>query len=133
MRYRFATERQDYSDLSGGHVFYSRPGFPAFPVRLASELFQRAAAMLPPSSYPISLFDPCCGSGYLLAVIGMLHRPQIEQLHGNDIDPEAVALATRNLGLVTPAGLTNRHAELTELFQQLVQSWDGCGPIALAD
>lgn len=41
MPYRFATERRDYSDYASGKVFYALPGCPAFPVRLASEIFQR--------------------------------------------------------------------------------------------
>jgi antitoxin HigA-1 len=31
MPYRFATEKNDYSDYAGGHVFYGTPGQPAFP------------------------------------------------------------------------------------------------------
>ena len=44
MQYLYATERPDYSDLASGRVFYSLPGHPAFPIRLASEIFQRCLA-----------------------------------------------------------------------------------------
>ena len=44
MQYKFAKEQPDYSDLASGRVFYSLPGHPAFPVRLASEVFQRCLA-----------------------------------------------------------------------------------------
>ena len=41
MEYKFASERTNYTDLASGNVFYSLPGHPAFPVRLASEIYQR--------------------------------------------------------------------------------------------
>ncbi|MFI6743014.1 hypothetical protein ACIBI9_59845 [Nonomuraea sp. NPDC050451] len=40
-------------------------GFPAFPVRLASEIFQRAPA-LRGGEGPAVVCDPCCGSGTCL-------------------------------------------------------------------
>jgi 23S rRNA (guanine2535-N1)-methyltransferase len=58
--YRYAAEKEGYADYSSGHVLRSAPGFPAFPVRLASEVFQRAVALRPGSS-PVALWDPCCG------------------------------------------------------------------------
>ena len=50
------TEKDDYADYSSGHVLRSAPGFPAFPVRLASEIFQRALA-LRPGLAPAALWD----------------------------------------------------------------------------
>lgn len=47
MPYRPATARSDHRDLASGFVLRSAPGYPAFPVRLAQELFLRAAAYLP--------------------------------------------------------------------------------------
>ena len=46
MPYLFATQDQDYADFASGRVIYNAPGMPAFPVRLASEMFQRARALL---------------------------------------------------------------------------------------
>jgi hypothetical protein len=112
--YRFAIDRPDYSDLSSGRVFYSLPGYPAFPVRLASEVFQRcfmhqqsAGAIEPPS-----LYDPCCGAAYLLNVLAYLHGPSIRALAASDVDPTAVELAGRNLELLTAEGLDRRIAAL---------------------
>src|SRR5919198_6265316 len=101
MKYRFATERVTYEDYASGRILYGRPGFTAFPVRLASELFQRCADRLaqegkPP---PYSLFDPCCGGGYLVTVAGLLHGDRLAGILASDIDPEAVDLAGRNLSL----------------------------------
>jgi hypothetical protein len=111
MTYRHATVRGDYQDLASGSVLHSAPGFPAFPVRLASEIFQRALA-LRGGDRPAVLWDPCCGSGNLLTVLALLHRRQIASVLASDLDPAAVRLAARNLGLLSEAGLAARAAEL---------------------
>ncbi len=102
MAYRIATEREDYSDLASGSVLRSAPGYPAFPVRLAQELFLRAATHRPAA--PLTLWDPCCGSGYLVTVIGLLHRPRLRRVIATDVQPQAVSLATENLALLTGRG-----------------------------
>lgn len=102
------TTDADHSDLAGGSVLHSAPGFPAFPVRLADELFLRAAARLP--DRPLRLWDPCCGSGYLVTALGLRHR--VERIWASDADPAAVELARRNLRLLTPDGMTAREEEL---------------------
>lgn len=113
MTYRHAVEPRDHQDLASGSVLHSAPGFPAFPVRLASEIFQRALA-LRGGDEPAALWDPCCGSGYLLTVTALLHRSRIASVLATDLDPEAVALAGRNLALLSRAGLNARAADLRE-------------------
>ncbi|GAA3763156.1 rRNA methyltransferase [Salinactinospora qingdaonensis] len=112
MGYRYAIERADYSDLASGWVLRSAPGRPGFPVRLADELFRRALAHL--GREPVGVWDPCCGSGYLLTVLVLLHRDRITHVHASDSDPEAVHLAARNLELLTAAGLAQRSREARE-------------------
>lgn len=114
MAYRFATERHNHEDLAGGAVLRSLPGLPAFPVRLASEVFQRALA-LRGADGPVTVWDPCCGSGYLLAVLGFLHRDRVAALVASDVDAEALAVARANLALLTADGLAARRAELADL------------------
>jgi 23S rRNA (guanine2535-N1)-methyltransferase len=41
MEYRYTAERQNYEDFASGRVLYNQKGTTAFPVRLASELYQR--------------------------------------------------------------------------------------------
>ncbi|MEV0617397.1 rRNA methyltransferase [Nonomuraea sp. NPDC050404] len=113
MAYRHATVRQDFEHLASGSVLHSAPGFPAFPVRLVSEIFQRALA-LRGGDRPAVVWDPCCGSGYLLTVLALLHRREIASVLASDLDPEAISLAERNLGLLSRTGLTARAAELDE-------------------
>ncbi|MEU6410934.1 rRNA methyltransferase [Microbispora sp. NPDC046933] len=117
MTYRHATVRDDYAHLASGAVLHSAPGFPAFPVRLASEMFQRAMELR--GGGRATVWDPCCGSGYLLTVIGLLHRRRISAVLASDIDPAAVRLAERNLGLLAQAGLLARAAHLAEQAERL--------------
>ncbi|MFC3998161.1 rRNA methyltransferase [Nocardiopsis sediminis] len=110
MAYRYATERADHSDLASGCVLRSAPGRPGFPVRLAGELFQRAAAHA--GQGPIALWDPCCGSGHLVTAVGLLHRDRLSRILATDTDDAAVGLAARNLDLLTSEGLAAREREL---------------------
>ncbi len=121
MPYKYETALLDYSDLASGRVFYSSPGYPAFPVRLASEIFQRCLASreaIYQKATPCTLYDPCCGAAYHLSVVGYLHGRHIREIIGSDIDEKAVALAKRNLGLLSVAGLEKRIDEITKMLEQ---------------
>ncbi len=74
MPYLFATEDKNYMDYASGRVIYNLPGLPAFPVRLASEIFLRAVRHLnlKTSHQRIVLYDPTCGGAYHLTALGML-------------------------------------------------------------
>lgn len=121
MQYKYAKEQQDYSDFSSGRVFYSLPGHPAFPVRLASEIFQRCMAhraTIYGTSAPCTFYDPCCGAAYHLSVLAFLHGEHIREIIASDIDEKAVALAKRNLGLLHRDGLDRRILELSTMLAQ---------------
>jgi hypothetical protein len=120
MTYQFAKQRSDYSHLSSGRVFYSLPGYPAFPVRLASEIFQRCMAIrkMQGLTAPCVLYDPCCGAAYHLSVLAILHWDCIQTVIASDADPEALRLAAANLGLLSLAGLDRRIGEITEMLRQ---------------
>ena len=115
MEYKFATERANYTDLASGHVFYSLPGYPAFPVRLASEIYQRCLALRGQGTSPCTIYDPCCGAAYHLSVIAYLHWDSICRVICSDIDEKAVQLAERNLGLLTPSGMERRSREISAM------------------
>ena len=115
MQYRFAVEKHDYSDYAGGRVFYSLPGQPAFPVRLASEIFQRCWAHRQKAE-PCVIYDPCCGGAYYLSVLGYWHGWQMGEIVVSDVNTAVLPLAQRNLNLLTTAGLTERIAELQLLY-----------------
>ena len=117
MEYKFTTERSNYTDLASGHVFYSLPGHPAFPVRLASEIYQRCLAFREKGSSPCTIYDPCCGAAYHLSVIAYLHWDSVCQVICSDIDEKAVQLAERNLGLLTPGGMQRRCREISAMVR----------------
>jgi 16S rRNA G966 N2-methylase RsmD len=114
MKYLFATERQNYSDYASGRVFYSLPEHPAFPIRLASEILQRCFAKRETVDRCV-LYDPCCGGAYHLATLAYLHWERIDTILGSDVDKDALALAERNLALLTTPGLERRIAEIDRM------------------
>ncbi len=117
MEYKFAEERSNDADLASGHVFYSLPGHPAFPVRLASEIFQRCMAFRGKGDSPCTIYDPCCGAAYHLSVIAYLHWNMIYQVVCSDIDEKAIQLAERNLSLLSPEGMERRSLELSAMHR----------------
>ncbi|GIK40489.1 MAG: hypothetical protein BroJett011_43220 [Chloroflexota bacterium] len=119
MQYKFA-QRQDYSAYASGGVFYSLPGHPALPIRLASEIFQRCWAIRQAAGLtnPCILYDPCCGGAYHLTVLAYLHWEKIERIMASDVDREILEVARRNLNLLTVAGLDDRMAELSDLIER---------------
>jgi hypothetical protein len=119
MPYKFALHPSDYSDLSAGRVLYSQPGQTAFPVRLASETFQRCQAVRARMGYSgrVSIYDPCCGGAYLLTILGFLHGSEISAVSASDISPEALDLAARNLSLLSLVGVDRRMDEINHYIQ----------------
>ncbi len=114
MQYRYVTEKENYEDFAAGRVLLSRGGMTSFPVRLASEIFQRCADTFP-TKQRLRVYDPCCGGGYLLTVLGFLHSACIQSLHGSDINSDLVRLASDNLRLLTVEGLNTRRDTLRDL------------------
>src|SRR5215217_5982796 len=121
MQYKYEKAVVDYSDLASGRVFYSSPGYPAFPVRLASEIFQRCLAYrasIYQETSACTLYDPCCGTAYHLSIIAYLHGARLREIIASDIDEKAVAFAKRNLGLLSLAGLDQRILEITSMLNE---------------
>jgi len=109
-----------FEDLGSGRVLYNQQGTTAFPVGLASQIFQRCAEMLICSGNngPYRLYDPCCGGGYLLASIGFLHGERLQSITGSDISETAVELARKNISLLTEEGLRVRTEQLHRLYEE---------------
>lgn len=116
MQYRFAPPRS-YEDFASGLVLRSAPRHPGFPVRLASELFQRARQYVG-RSRNLVLWDPCCGSGQLITCLTLLHRESLARVVASDIDGGAVDLAGQNLALADQRRLAQRRADLHELLER---------------
>jgi len=107
---RFAAPAADYSDFAGGQVLHSAPGFPGFPARLAIELFERARLLT--GRTRVGVWDPMCGAGGIVTTLGLARPEAITRLLATDISADAVALASKNLGLVSEVGLRRRAREL---------------------
>jgi len=120
MVYRHTVERPDYSLFSPGGVFFGLPGHPAFPVRLASEMYLECAGRLAALGIPgpYRLFDPCCGGAYHLATLAYLHPGAFTSITASDLDADAVTLAKRNLSLLTSTGLEARRQHIAGMLAQ---------------
>ncbi len=120
MQYKYAI-RQNWQDYAAGRVFHHFPGQAVFPVRLASEVFQRAYKIWSARGSKqkgCHLFDPCCGGAYQLTILGHLHRSAIARISAFDIDARAMELAAMNLRLLTREGLRERRRQLQDLFDE---------------
>jgi hypothetical protein len=120
MEYKFTPAHENYAPYASGGVFYSAPGHPALPIRLANELFRRCLAWraISGAAGPCTLYDPCCGGAYHLATLAHFNWERIAAIYASDVDADALAVAARNLALLSPAGLERRAAELDALHQQ---------------
>ncbi|RPJ52461.1 MAG: hypothetical protein EHM21_00075 [Chloroflexi bacterium] len=121
MPYLFATQDEDYSDYASGRVIYNLPGLPAFPVRLANEIFLRALERFGRrnlSNQRLTLYDPTCGGAYHLTALGLLHGQAIGAILASDIAERAVMVARRNLGLLSAQGLDLREQEIRAMLEQ---------------
>lgn len=123
MPYKYETERLNYADYAAGSVFYALSGTPTFPLRLAGEMWSRCvahcAARLRASDRPgpYTLYDPCCGGGYLVSTLAYLHWPDIGVIIASDVDERALSLAEANLSLLTLAGLERRIGQIEQMYK----------------
>lgn len=116
MKYRFEIEKKDYTDFASGRVLYNAPNTTAFPVRLASEIIQRAFEIMEEQGAPgpYRIYDPCCGGGFLLTTIGFLFNVRVSELIASDVDKAVLEIAKQNLSLLTMEGLAARRQQLEE-------------------
>jgi len=120
MHYIYATQQLNYEDYASGRVLYNMPGTAPFPARLGSEIFERCKAALASSGVngPYTLYDPFCGGGYLLTVLGFLHGRDIKRIVASDIDNQMVCLAMRNLNLLNAQGIKQRIEQIEKLLKE---------------
>lgn len=117
MSYKFEMENKNYEDYSSGRVFFNLKGTTSFPIRLASEIYQRCAYILNKQGYNkhYVLYDPCCGGAFMLTSIGFLHGSEISKIYASDIDENVISLAQRNLSLLSHEGLEKRINQIKEM------------------
>lgn len=108
-------ENKNFEDLASGRVIVHRAGYPNFPVRLAQEIFCRCLYHLD-NPNRVCIYDPCCGGGYLLTVLGFLNYEKIETIIASDISEDAIQLANKNLSLLDKNGLKQRIQQINDLL-----------------
>ena len=116
MEYKYS-RNENYEDFASGRVLYHVGGEPTFPVRLSLEIYERCL-QYSIKKKDISLYDCCCGGGYMLTILGLLKSNSISALYGSDINSESLKLAEDNLGLLTTPGMCRRRDELEALYQK---------------
>ena len=116
MVYKYC-DNKNFEDLASGRVIAQRAGFPNFPVRLAQEIFGRCCNYLGTHNR-LCIYDPCCGGGYALTVLGFFHNRDIRKIYGSDIDESMVLYAKKNVALLTDEGMDRRQAEIRQLYDE---------------
>lgn len=116
MEYLYCNNR-NFEDFSSGRVLYGGEGIPNFPVRLLNEIFGRALSHSGKKT-DLNVYDPCCGGGYSLTVLGFFHSDIISRIYGSDIDSRMTDFAKRNIGLLTMEGIHSRRLELKDMLRQ---------------
>jgi tRNA G10 N-methylase Trm11 len=115
MEYKFCTD-DNFEDYSSGRVLYGNHGIPNFPVRLGNEIYRRCLSYSEKET-DLVLFDPCCGGGYLLTVLGFCNSNSLREVIGCDIDETMVTYAIKNTSLLTQEGLLQRKQEIYNLYE----------------
>lgn len=118
MRYLYSSGQFSNEDYSSGRVLYNMPGAAPFPVQLGCEVFERCRAALVKKGVngPYTIYDPFCGGGYLLTVLGFIYGDHVKRIIASDIDDRMVCLALRNLGLLSVDGLKKRTKQIEQLI-----------------
>jgi 23S rRNA (guanine2535-N1)-methyltransferase len=114
MIYRFA-EKNSFQYLAAGSVIKSYKGNTNFPVRLGHEIFNRCLQYID-NKEKVTVYDPMCGSGYLLTTVGLLNFNKISKIYGSDINDEVINVARKNLRLLTKEGIKEREFEIQYLL-----------------
>jgi tRNA G10 N-methylase Trm11 len=115
MKFEFNAKKVNYEHFAAGRVILSQVGMTSFPVRVASEIFQLCHAYL--GKEKLRIYDPLCGTAYLLTSLGFLHGEAIETIYASDIDFGALKVGQKNLALLTEAGLEARSKDIQTLYE----------------
>lgn len=116
MQYKY-TPNDNYEDFASGRVLYHMGGEPTFPVRLSLEIYERCLQYSSKKN-DITLYDCCCGGGYMLTILGLLKSNSLSAIYGSDINSKSLKLAKDNLGLLSKSGISKRRDELKALYQK---------------
>lgn len=118
--HKFTSKRENYEDYSSGRVLYGTPEATNFSVHLANEIFLLCSNYLSSNGKKkdYRLYDPFCGSGYSLTVLGLLHGKSIAKIFASDAYEKILEFANKNLSLLTLEGLHKRMSELNKFIDE---------------
>lgn len=108
---------ENFEDFASGRVLYSGTGITNFPVRLLLEIYGRVRSYIGDNK-DIVLYDPCCGGGYSLAVLGFFRNREIGKMYGSDIDEGLLSYARKNTALLAEGGIGKRKGEIRRLYEE---------------
>lgn len=120
MEYLYS-KNDNFEDFASGRVLYGGKGIPNFPIRLLNEIYGRARSYLEKKE-DIIVYDPCCGGGYALTVLGFFNNKDIKKIYGSDVDENMVAHAKNNTSLLMYSGLKKRRCEIELLYNEYKKS-----------
>lgn len=120
MQYKYC-DNENFEDYASGRVLYSAEGVANYPVRLVNEIFGYAREYSV-KKQDLCVYDPCCGGGYSLTVLGLMNADVIKRLCGSDVDTKMVEVARKNLTLLSEDGLEKRYAEIKALYDMYGKS-----------
>ena len=112
--YKYYSNNDNFEDFSCGRVLYNKAGIPNYPVKITGEIFKRCLEYLDKKE-DITVYDPCCGGGYLLTVLGLLNPDIIGKIIGSDISQEVIVVAKDNLSLLTVDGILRRKNQINDM------------------
>ena len=97
MEYLYCKD-DNFQDFASGRVLYGGKGIPNFPIRLLLEIYGRALERSNKKE-DLVIYDPCCGGGYSLTILGYFQNKYIRKIYGSDIDEDMVAHAKKNISI----------------------------------
>ena len=113
MNYKYIND-DNFEDYASGRVIYHRTGMSNFPVRLACEILLRCLQYT--DKKDITLYDPCCGSSYMLTVLGLLNTEIIRTIFASDISEDSISVSKCNLALLSEDGLNTRKKQIQQMI-----------------
>lgn len=76
MEYLYCKD-DNFQDFASGRVLYGGKGIPNFPIRLLLEIYGRALERSNKKE-DLVIYDPCCGGGYSLTILGYFQNKYLE-------------------------------------------------------
>lgn len=114
MIYKYYNNNDNFEDFACGRVIYSKSGITNYPVKISGEIFKKCLEYLKKKEN-ITVYDPCCGGGYLLSILGLLNPNIIVKIIGSDICNESTSFAQDNLSLLTVEGILKRKHQINDM------------------